>query len=66
MECACHREYFYCMQSHGCVSTEEVKGYAGLCAANGCTSNQCGLKEATCNATQVHFDTQNPMMRPRP
>jgi hypothetical protein len=39
--------------SFGCVTDGDVKGYSALCAASGCTANQCGLQKATCNATQV-------------
>jgi hypothetical protein len=45
-DCACSREFYYCMKSKGCATgkdAEELAKYADMCIGAGCSAEQCGL-----------------------
>jgi hypothetical protein len=50
-DCACTREYYYCMSASGCMSQADLGPYARACAEKGCTAPQCGLPAVVCNAS---------------
>ena len=53
-ECECTRELFECMQFSGChMEDKDQEAYSQLCALHGCTAEQCGNCEVSCNATQL-------------
>ena len=53
-ECECTREMFECMEFSGCrLEAEDKEAYSQICALHGCTAEQCGNCEVSCNATQL-------------
>ena len=53
-ECECTQKIFQCMASNGCqLDPSGLTEYAKMCAVRGCTAEQCGLCEPTCNATSL-------------
>lgn len=50
-DCACTREYYYCMNRGGCLSASDLDAYAQACADKGCTAPQCGMRTGVCNST---------------
>jgi hypothetical protein len=53
-ECASAREYWYCMQKHGCASTQDdATAHRDICLAGGCSAKQCGLSAANFNPTRT-------------
>jgi hypothetical protein len=55
-DCACSREFYYCMKSKGCATgknAEELAQYADMCIGAGCTATQCGLPASPSIGTAV-------------
>eukprot|EP00282_Hemiselmis_andersenii_P037668 CAMPEP_0169432036 /NCGR_PEP_ID=MMETSP1042-20121227/3268_1 /TAXON_ID=464988 /ORGANISM="Hemiselmis andersenii, Strain CCMP1180" /LENGTH=842 /DNA_ID=CAMNT_0009542491 /DNA_START=202 /DNA_END=2726 /DNA_ORIENTATION=- len=46
-DCACTREFYYCMAKQGCANDEEtISQYGDLCVASGCSTKQCNLPKS--------------------
>jgi hypothetical protein len=52
--CACSREYYYCMRSEGCFTSEsDLLEFSDVCVSEGCTAAQCGLPQVFCNSSNT-------------
>ena len=52
--CACSREYFHCMRSEGCFTSEsDLVEFSDVCVSEGCTAAQCGLPQVFCNSSNT-------------
>ena len=68
LDCACSREYYFCMRGAGCFSSEsDLQDFANVCVSEGCSAAQCGLPQVfcnesnTCSADYLTCSTLNPV-----